>query len=149
MSRNQWVSYDDETTFAIKLNYANERCLGGTMIWSVDQDDSFDYSARAFLPSLLQSSSTSPRLLHSTVKALYPTVEDVNSGTHQGGDTCFVAGPNAPSCGPDFGIVETATDADGNKHPVCCPNGDLPTTCHCRRPSSFCICIPRSLTAML
>ncbi|KAJ6511223.1 hypothetical protein DFH09DRAFT_942072 [Mycena vulgaris] len=31
---NQWVSYDDEKTFKIKLNYANERCLGGTMIWS-------------------------------------------------------------------------------------------------------------------
>jgi GH18 family chitinase len=55
---NQWVSYDDEKTFKIKLNYANERCLGGTMIWSVDQDDSFDYAARKFSlshfpPSLL------------------------------------------------------------------------------------------------
>jgi GH18 family chitinase len=32
----------------MKLNYANERCLGGTMIWSVDQDDPQDYAARAF-----------------------------------------------------------------------------------------------------
>ena len=36
---NQWVSYDDEKTFEIKPNYANELCLGGTMIWSIDQDD--------------------------------------------------------------------------------------------------------------
>ena len=59
---NQWVSYDDEKTFEIKMNYANERCLGGTMIWSVDQDDSFDYSARAFHFS--SSALSSPLGLH-------------------------------------------------------------------------------------
>ncbi|KAJ7677758.1 glycosyl hydrolases family 18-domain-containing protein, partial [Mycena polygramma] len=35
---DQWVSYDDEKTFQIKINYANERCLGGTMIWSPVQN---------------------------------------------------------------------------------------------------------------
>ncbi|KAF9034676.1 hypothetical protein BDZ89DRAFT_1036404 [Hymenopellis radicata] len=104
----QWVSYDDEKTFKIKLNYANERCLGGTMIWSVDQDDSFDYAA---------------------LKALYPSIADVNSGTHQGGDTCFTASAGAVSCGPGFSPVETAKDADGSKHLVCCPTGDMPTSC--------------------
>ncbi|KAJ7864946.1 hypothetical protein B0H14DRAFT_2734817 [Mycena olivaceomarginata] len=69
--------------------------LGGTMIWSVDQDDSFDYAA---------------------LKALYPSVADVNSGTHQGGDTCFTASAGA-------------VNADGSKHPVCCPTGDMPTKC--------------------
>ncbi len=63
------------------------------------------------------------------MKALYPTVADVDSGTHQGGDTCFVS--SGASCGSDFGIVQTATDPDGNKHPVCCPNGDMPTSCTC------------------
>ena len=33
---NQWMSYDDETTIAIKLYYANKHCLGGTVIWSID-----------------------------------------------------------------------------------------------------------------
>jgi GH18 family chitinase len=36
---NQWVSYDTDQTFRIKMNYANDHCIGGTMIWSVDQDD--------------------------------------------------------------------------------------------------------------
>lgn len=26
---NQWVSYDDAETLALKINYAHERCLGG------------------------------------------------------------------------------------------------------------------------
>jgi chitinase len=32
---NQWVSYDDGETVQMKINYANQRCLGGTMVWAV------------------------------------------------------------------------------------------------------------------
>jgi GH18 family chitinase len=39
---NQWVSFDDAYSFAIKMNYANDHCISGVMIWSVDQDTS-DY----------------------------------------------------------------------------------------------------------
>ncbi|KAJ5933736.1 chitinase [Penicillium verhagenii] len=37
---NQWVSYDDATTIKMKVDYANSLCLGGTMVWAVDLDDS-------------------------------------------------------------------------------------------------------------
>ncbi|KAF4984917.1 hypothetical protein FDECE_16983 [Fusarium decemcellulare] len=36
---NQWVSWDDAETLRMKLDYANERCLGGTMVWAIDLDD--------------------------------------------------------------------------------------------------------------
>jgi chitinase len=36
---NQWVSFDDAETLKAKLDYANLRCLGGTMIWAIDLDD--------------------------------------------------------------------------------------------------------------
>ncbi|KFY85211.1 hypothetical protein V498_07750 [Pseudogymnoascus sp. VKM F-4517 (FW-2822)] len=36
---NQWVSYDDGVTMQQKLAFANSLCLGGTMIWSIDQDN--------------------------------------------------------------------------------------------------------------
>ncbi|KAF2850135.1 glycoside hydrolase family 18 protein [Plenodomus tracheiphilus IPT5] len=36
---NQWVSYDDGETTQLKINFANNRCLAGKMIWAVDQDD--------------------------------------------------------------------------------------------------------------
>lgn len=34
----QWVSYDDADTFKAKIDYANDRGLGGVLIWSIDQD---------------------------------------------------------------------------------------------------------------
>lgn len=36
---NQWVSYDDTDTFAQKKDFANSRCLGGLMVWAMDQVD--------------------------------------------------------------------------------------------------------------
>ncbi|KAH7117368.1 glycoside hydrolase superfamily, partial [Dactylonectria macrodidyma] len=36
---NQWVSWDDAETLKTKVEYANKRCLGGTMVWAIDLDD--------------------------------------------------------------------------------------------------------------
>jgi chitinase len=36
---NQWVSYDDGETTQLKLQAANQLCLAGSMIWSIDQDN--------------------------------------------------------------------------------------------------------------
>ncbi|TAQ91349.1 hypothetical protein B7494_g366 [Chlorociboria aeruginascens] len=35
---DQWIGYDDEETIGLKMNWANENCLGGTVIWSIDFD---------------------------------------------------------------------------------------------------------------
>ncbi|EFX05487.1 class 5 chitinase 1 [Grosmannia clavigera kw1407] len=34
-----WVSYDDKDTFKQKRDFANKRCLGGLMVWAMDQVD--------------------------------------------------------------------------------------------------------------
>ena len=44
-NQNDWVSFDDETTIKIKIDKANEMCLGGTVAWSIDQDNSFTLSS--------------------------------------------------------------------------------------------------------
>ena len=36
---NQWVSYDDAETFQQKRELGNKRCLGGLMVWAMDQVD--------------------------------------------------------------------------------------------------------------
>ncbi|KAF6235801.1 hypothetical protein HO173_005996 [Letharia columbiana] len=36
---NQWISYDDTDTFQQKKNFASQRCLGGLMVWAMDQKD--------------------------------------------------------------------------------------------------------------
>lgn len=35
---DQWASYDDSDTFKLKLEFANSKCLGGTMAWALDLD---------------------------------------------------------------------------------------------------------------
>ena len=35
---DQWLGYDDEETIKLKTEFANSRCLGGTMIWAIDYD---------------------------------------------------------------------------------------------------------------
>ncbi|KAF7165321.1 hypothetical protein CNMCM5623_009526 [Aspergillus felis] len=37
---DQWVSYDDEDTWKLKAELAKSQCLGGVLVWSVDNDDS-------------------------------------------------------------------------------------------------------------
>ncbi|KJZ72491.1 hypothetical protein HIM_08160 [Hirsutella minnesotensis 3608] len=37
--RDQWLSWDDERTIKLKREFANKRCLGGTMVWAIDLDD--------------------------------------------------------------------------------------------------------------
>ncbi|CAG2015259.1 unnamed protein product, partial [Fusarium graminearum] len=34
----EWVSYDDAETLKLKVNRAEERCLGGVMVWSITHD---------------------------------------------------------------------------------------------------------------
>jgi chitinase len=35
---DNWIGYDDADTFVMKQRFANDRCLGGIMIWSIDFD---------------------------------------------------------------------------------------------------------------
>ncbi|KAB0801555.1 hypothetical protein PPYR_05909 [Photinus pyralis] len=36
---NQWVSYDEQRSVGVKVQYIKQRDLGGAMIWSIDTDD--------------------------------------------------------------------------------------------------------------
>ncbi|KAI1734037.1 glycosyl hydrolases family 18-domain-containing protein [Xylaria scruposa] len=38
-NNDQWISYDDDDTFAQKKSFADDRCLGGLMVWAIDQKD--------------------------------------------------------------------------------------------------------------
>ncbi|KAJ0346384.1 hypothetical protein KNSL1_007491 [Colletotrichum chrysophilum] len=55
--KDMWVSYDDNTTFAQKIDWAKEVGLGGVMIWSVDQDDTSFSALEGLLGESLPSFS--------------------------------------------------------------------------------------------
>lgn len=46
---NSWVSYDDATTFAAKIDYAKRIGLSGLMIWAIDLDDSYLTALRSIV----------------------------------------------------------------------------------------------------
>ncbi|KAK3897848.1 glycoside hydrolase superfamily [Staphylotrichum tortipilum] len=62
---NQWVSFDDAQTLKMKLDYANLRCLGGTMIWAIDLDD-------GTLINALGSDLSRPKSVFSDSLMFYP-----------------------------------------------------------------------------
>lgn len=35
---NQWVSFDDEETLGMRVDFARKRCLGGVMVWAISHD---------------------------------------------------------------------------------------------------------------
>ncbi|KZT42303.1 hypothetical protein SISSUDRAFT_1058666 [Sistotremastrum suecicum HHB10207 ss-3] len=74
---NQWASYDDSETFGIKIDYANQHCLGGIAIWSIDQDDQNASGLQAIFPNALST----PGPTGVTVK-----------------DQCSITGCGAKSC---------------------------------------------------
>jgi hypothetical protein len=53
---DQWIGYDDEETFAAKKRFANSLCFGGTMIWSID------FQETNHVPALEASDGSVPAL---------------------------------------------------------------------------------------
>lgn len=46
---NQWVSYDDSETIALKKGLADERCMSGTAIWAIDYDSCDGRSVESYV----------------------------------------------------------------------------------------------------
>ncbi|KAF5329772.1 hypothetical protein D9619_009132 [Psilocybe cf. subviscida] len=114
---DQWVSYDDAQTLQQKLEFANTICLGGTMIWSLDQDDT-SYTA---------------------LSGLFAGLDIHKPSRVEHGNECQITG-----CGQDCPVGYTfmthtysnpavAETCDTDKPAkVCCPPGAVPQDCHWR-----------------
>ncbi|KAJ6608966.1 hypothetical protein B0H10DRAFT_2066126 [Mycena sp. CBHHK59/15] len=112
---NQWVSYDDSESFAVKMNYANDRCIGGTMIWSMDQDDD-SYTA---------------------LQGLYPGIAAAAGGDTEKNDKCIITDCGVSSCGPGFNKMGTTPEdplSPGTRcdRLICCPLNNSPSSCNWR-----------------
>jgi LysM repeat protein len=55
-NKAQWVNFNDKETIKLKQKFANERCLGGTMVWAMGQADQ---SSACGLPKTVRPSSAS------------------------------------------------------------------------------------------
>lgn len=75
---DQWVSYDDGETMQMKIQAANELCLGGTMIWTIDQDGQDNTSSNDLMGigtanGVSASDAAKIREIHASAKAAATT----------------------------------------------------------------------------
>ncbi|KZT36396.1 hypothetical protein SISSUDRAFT_1120964 [Sistotremastrum suecicum HHB10207 ss-3] len=115
---NQWASYDEAESFAIKINYANQHCLGGTAIWSIDQDDPNSSGLQALYPN-------------------FPTPPN-EIGTIAQEDQCSITSCGANSCHAGAVVVSTLTTNPASPGIICpanspallcCPASSAPASC--------------------
>ncbi|KAL8692321.1 MAG: hypothetical protein Q9218_002638, partial [Villophora microphyllina] len=104
---NQWISYDDQESFTDKKRYLTSRCLGGLMIWAIDQDtqnhDALEGLLGDFSDSQLEGGNLDPK----TAAALSDAF-----GAYTG-QNCFVT----PTC-------TDGSDAQKQNEQVC-PAGSM------------------------
>lgn len=147
-SGNQWISFDDIQSFGDKKKFLSSRCLGGLMIWAVDQDTQDNRALAALLGDdavgngLIQGGE----LDDEEKAALSAEFAAYN------GQNCYIT----PGCtdgtrgqqGPDQVCKASYTALDGthvprllnngvelqscNKgfyHQICCPTAQMPKNC--------------------
>lgn len=111
---DQWVSYDDSDTFAQKKDFANSRCLGGLMVWAMDQVDQ------------TKSNGLGPAPAHTP-----PQQSNANqmSADQQAGLTCK-ASPCGVSCPPGTNAVTQMNGQPGQLSTTNrCPKNKYQTLC--------------------
>lgn len=128
---NQWVSYDDEETLKMKIDYANKHCLGGTMVWAVSLDDDRGSAAVA----LSKSTGAQFKSLLSTARP--DPITSCQLG--ECGKSCPAGlSPAQRSDGKNRGNTGTNTGCSGDASRLyCCPSNDMPT-CLWRGTAPFC-----------
>ena len=124
---NQWVSYDDADTFRQKKDFANSRCLGGLLVWAMDQVD---------------QAGSNDLGLNNNVTPDQQSDADQKSADQLAGIICRSA-----SCGSDCpqgssqvtetngqpGQLSTSERCPKGKYrPLCCDHGTTMGNCHWR-----------------
>ncbi|KAF2000816.1 glycoside hydrolase family 18 protein, partial [Amniculicola lignicola CBS 123094] len=112
-----WVSYDDEVTFKMKMDYANRNCLGGSMVWAVSLDSPEGSSASALLGG--------PRS---------PRAERLQLSESKGIGMCRWTGCRTIEMGCEKGETQAWTNPEGcpqdgkqaHFRSFCCPSNDVP-----------------------
>ncbi|KAF2134779.1 glycoside hydrolase family 18 protein [Dothidotthia symphoricarpi CBS 119687] len=130
---NQWVSYDSPKTLKKKMDYANEKCLNGIMMWAASTDDANGTAIR----SLTDAAGRKELSLAQRMNTKSSGGQCVWSGC---GESCPPElTPAASGNGKSGGYAGLETNCkDGKQKRFCCPKASVPT-CTWRGSGPFCI----------
>lgn len=143
---NQWISYDDQQSFFDKKKFLTSRCLGGLMIWAIDQDtqnhDALEGLLGDFSSSQLEGGSLDDKTAAalSTAFGAYtgqncfvtPTCTDGTDGQKQTDQVCpsgtmSVSTAHSPSQATGHDLHGTCDE--GWFRYICCPTKAMPKNC--------------------
>jgi len=125
-NNNQWVSYDDDVTYAQKLSFANDLCLGGMMVWAVDlanQSMPTGYGSQA-------DTGLSSQATDFTNQLAVNTQAGMACYTSQCAESCLPGYSGVTNMNGQPGYLPTAPDCpSGNLETLCCASGTTLGTC--------------------
>ncbi|KAF2008423.1 glycoside hydrolase family 18 protein [Aaosphaeria arxii CBS 175.79] len=130
---NQWASYDDGETTQMKIRAANKWCLGGTMVWAVDQDDKENSSTNDYLGIGKANGVSSSRALELKNNRRLAQTEATNINscywTFCGGKCVDGYFEETYSDGQVNGVSSNTVCEDGKVQTLCCASGTTMGTC--------------------
>ncbi|CAG8150355.1 unnamed protein product [Penicillium salamii] len=138
---DQWISYDNETTFKQKLDWASEVGIGGSLIWASDQDDYSWTAHKALLGDTNVTKAQAKLVSRSVVSSSSSAKKDATSnGLNQNcekGSECVDLGNPQVTCGSGYKLVgydkaKCRKSAKKFGVPICCATKSAPTTCQWR-----------------
>jgi hypothetical protein len=142
---DQWISFDTNETFRQKIDFANSHCLGGVMIWAIDQD-TYDWQALSALldeevdgAAIFEGGSEDSEEL-ATVYSAYTGADCYVTGCFDYGDGQCKTGYSVLDYvhGGDYGVIEKPDDDlctvgddnnEGQYRMICCPTEAMPEGC--------------------
>ncbi|EAU32456.1 predicted protein [Aspergillus terreus NIH2624] len=137
---DQWVSYDDKTTFKQKVDWADTIGMGGAMIWASDLDDD-KYSAHAGLTGKKIISTADLQTINKAISNPESVIDDLSAFD---GQKCFKYDGKcvnlndneamSRACGAGNTVVgwDDAGCGTSKCHcgkPICCPTKKAPKNC--------------------
>lgn len=130
---NQWVSYDDGQTMKLKMDAANKLCLGGVMIWSVDQDDTNGTSTSDLLGLGTANGISSAKALELKQNQRYAVSQATSMNSCYWsfcGDSCASGYfPQTSSNGQVNGVSSNTVCKSGELETLCCASGTNMGSC--------------------
>ncbi|KAG7054582.1 glycoside hydrolase family 18 protein [Colletotrichum scovillei] len=124
---NQWVSYDDDDTFEQKRKFANSRCLGGTMVWAMDQRDQGEDNGLAPASGVTTGQQEDAQEMAQGLAA------GVSCYTTDCGASCKKGTNPVTQMNGQPGMLSTSDRCDKNKYrTLCCDDGTTMGTCKWR-----------------
>ncbi|KAK4210755.1 glycosyl hydrolases family 18-domain-containing protein [Rhypophila decipiens] len=121
---NQWVSYDDADTFQQKRDFANKRCLGGTMVWAMDQVDQGASNGLGQAAGVTLSQQADASQLAADQQA------SITCRYGDCGGKCPKGQSEATSSNGQPGSLSTSDRCPKGKYrPLCCDSGTTLGTC--------------------